>query len=92
MFSFLFMFSLLMSPAYIYLMLQITLHLTPSNRLRTFQLLGFEAFQVRLQKRSHYNRFYKDTQRRDFRPLEDKLFSNINKMNNVTSILHAFIS
>jgi hypothetical protein len=71
--SFLFLFLLLMSPAYSHLMLQISLHLTPSNRLRTFQLLGFEAFQVRLQKRSHYNRFYRDTQRRDFRPLEDKL-------------------
>jgi hypothetical protein len=38
-------------------MLQMTLHLTWSSRLRTFQLLGFEVFQVRLQK-SHFNRFY----------------------------------
>jgi hypothetical protein len=36
-----------------------TLHLTRSSRLWKFQLLGFEVFQVRLQ-------------RRDFRPLEDK--------------------
>jgi hypothetical protein len=38
-------------------MLQMTLHLTWSTRLRTFQLLGFEVFQVRLQK-SHFNPFY----------------------------------
>jgi hypothetical protein len=38
----------------------------------TGRLLGFEVFQVRLQKKIHFNRFYRDTQRRDFRPLEDK--------------------
>jgi hypothetical protein len=32
-------------------MLQITLHLTRSNRLWTFQLLGFEVFQFQLQKK-----------------------------------------
>jgi hypothetical protein len=30
------------------------------------------VFQVRLQKKSHFNRFYRNTQRRDFRSLEDK--------------------
>jgi hypothetical protein len=49
------------------------IQMTQSSRLCTFQLLGFEVFQVRLQKRSrHFNRFYRDTQRCDFRPLEDK--------------------
>jgi hypothetical protein len=33
-------------------MLQMTLHLTRSSRLWTFQLLGFEVFQVRLQKKA----------------------------------------
>jgi hypothetical protein len=33
-------------------MLQITLHWTRSNHLWTFQLLGFEVFQVRLQKKA----------------------------------------
>jgi hypothetical protein len=47
-------------------MLQITLHLTPSSRLWTFQLLGFEVFQVLLQKKPLH------TQSRDFRPVEDK--------------------
>jgi hypothetical protein len=32
-------------------MLEMTLHLTRSTRLLTFQLLGFELFQVRLQKK-----------------------------------------
>jgi hypothetical protein len=32
-------------------MLQVTLHLTLLSRLWTFQLLGFEVFQVRLQKK-----------------------------------------
>jgi hypothetical protein len=31
---------------------QMTLHLTQSSRLWTFQLLGFEVFQVRLQKKA----------------------------------------
>jgi hypothetical protein len=48
-----------------------TLRLTRTSRLWTFQLLGFDVFQIRLQK-SHFNRFYRDTQRRDFPPLEDK--------------------
>jgi hypothetical protein len=39
-----------------------------SSCLWTFQLLGFEMFQVRLEKESHY----RDTQKSDFRPLEDK--------------------
>jgi hypothetical protein len=55
-------------------MLETTLHLTRSSRLWTLQLLGFEVFQVRLQKKSQFNRFYRDTQRRDFRLLEDKSF------------------
>jgi hypothetical protein len=33
-------------------MSQMTLHLTRSSHLWTFQLLGFEAFQVRLQKKN----------------------------------------
>jgi hypothetical protein len=33
-------------------MLQMTLHLTRSSRLWTFQFLGFEVFQVRLQKKA----------------------------------------
>jgi hypothetical protein len=49
-----------------------TLLLTRSSRLWTFQLLGFEVFQVVLQK-SYFNRFYTHTQRRELRPLEDKL-------------------
>jgi hypothetical protein len=32
-------------------MLQMTLHLTRSSRLWTFQLLGFEVFQIRIQKK-----------------------------------------
>jgi hypothetical protein len=40
------------------------------------QLLGFEVFQVRLQKN---NRFYRDTQMRNFRPLEDKSIHNNQK-------------
>jgi hypothetical protein len=34
-------------------MLQTTLHLTRSSRLWTLQLLGFEVFQVRLQKKAN---------------------------------------
>jgi hypothetical protein len=52
-------------------MLQMPLHLTRSSRLWTFQLLGFEMFQGRLQKSNH---FYRDTQRGDFRPLEDEKY------------------
>jgi hypothetical protein len=37
-------------------MLQMTLHSTWSSRPRTFQLLGFEVFRVRLQK-SPFDRF-----------------------------------
>jgi hypothetical protein len=55
-------------------MLHMTLHLTRSSRLWTFQFLGFEEFQVRLQKKL-LEPFYRDTQRRDFRSLEDKLYS-----------------
>jgi hypothetical protein len=40
-------------------MSQMTLHLTRSSHLWTFQLLGFEAFQVRLQKKKHFNRIYR---------------------------------
>jgi hypothetical protein len=57
-------------------MLQMTLHLTPSSRLWTFQPLGFEVFQVLLQK-SHFNRFFGDIQSRDFRPVEDKVHFSI---------------
>jgi hypothetical protein len=57
-------------------MLQMTLDLTGSSRLWTFQLLGFEVFQARLQKKATSNRFYRDTQRRDFRPLKDKSLCN----------------
>jgi hypothetical protein len=48
------------------------LHLTRPRRLWTFQLLGFEVFQVRLQKKNT-STVYRETQRRDFRSLEDKL-------------------
>jgi hypothetical protein len=51
-------------------MVQMTLHLTRSSRPWTFPLLGFEVFQIWLQKR-HFNGFYRDTHRRDFRPFED---------------------
>jgi hypothetical protein len=34
------------------MLLSMTLHLTRSSRLWTFQLLGFEVFQVRLQKKN----------------------------------------
>jgi hypothetical protein len=47
------------------------LQMTRSS-LWTFQRLGFKVFQARLQTKSHFNRFYRDTQSRDFRPLEDK--------------------
>jgi hypothetical protein len=47
------------------------LQMTRSS-LWTFQRLGFKVFQVRLQTKSHFNRFYRDTQSHDFRPLEDK--------------------
>jgi hypothetical protein len=50
-------------------MLQVTLHLTLLSRLWTFQLLGFEVFQVRLQKKTRFYRFYRDTQWCDFQPL-----------------------
>jgi hypothetical protein len=53
-------------------MLQMTLHLTRSSRLWTLLLLG--VFLLRSQKKCHFNRFYEDTQRRDFRPLEDNAF------------------
>jgi hypothetical protein len=33
-------------------MLQMTLHLTRSSRLWTFQFLGFKVFQIRLQKKN----------------------------------------
>jgi hypothetical protein len=54
-------------------MLQMALHLTRSSHLWTFQLLGFEAFQVRLQKKT----LQPYTQRRDFRQSENKHFSTI---------------
>jgi hypothetical protein len=55
-------------------MLQMTLHLTRSSRLWTFQLLGFEVSQTSYKKKKHFNGSYRDTQRRDFRPFEDKRF------------------
>jgi hypothetical protein len=57
-------------------MLQMTLHLTRSSRLWTLLLLlGFEVpISTPLTKKCHFNRFYGDTQRRQFRPLEDKIF------------------
>jgi hypothetical protein len=58
-----------------------TVHLNLSSRLWTLQLLGFE---VRLQKKSHFNRFYKDTQRHDFRPLEDKHFCCLSEFSTFT--------
>jgi hypothetical protein len=39
----------------------------------TFQLLGFEVFQVRSKKKPFLHRFYRHAQRRDFRLLEDKI-------------------
>jgi hypothetical protein len=53
-------------------MLQLTLHLTRSSRLWALVFLGIEVFLLRSEKKSHFNRFYGDTQRCDFRPLEDK--------------------
>jgi hypothetical protein len=55
-------------------MLQMTLHLTRSSRLWTLLLLGLELFLLRSENKSHFNRFCGDTQRRDFRPLEDKKY------------------
>jgi hypothetical protein len=46
-------------------MLQMTLHLTRSSRLWTLLHLGLEVFLLRSEKKSNFNRFYKDTQRRD---------------------------
>jgi hypothetical protein len=55
-------------------MLQMTLYLTRSSHLWTFLLLEPEVFLFRLQKKKkHFNCFYRDTERGDFRPLEDKL-------------------
>jgi hypothetical protein len=52
-----------------------TLHSTRSSRLWIFQLLGFEVLQVGLQKKNHFNFncFYRDTQKGDFRSLEDNI-------------------
>jgi hypothetical protein len=61
-------------------MLQMTLHLTRSSRLWTFQLLGFEVFQVRLQKEATSTVSIDVSQRRDFRPLEDKVYCLIYTM------------
>jgi hypothetical protein len=61
-------------------MLQMTLHLTRSSSLWTRLLLGFEVLLLRLQKKSHVNHFYRDTQRRDFRPLEDKMINFFRKL------------
>jgi hypothetical protein len=47
------------------------LQMTRPSRLCTFLLLRFEVFEVRLQKKSDFSRFYRDTQRRDFGLLED---------------------
>jgi hypothetical protein len=46
-----------------------------SSPQKTFQLLGFEIFQVRLQKKKHTSTVSIEvpTQRRNFRPLKDKL-------------------
>jgi hypothetical protein len=52
-------------------MLQITLHLSRSSRLWTLLLLGLKVFVLRSEKKSHSNRFYGDTQRRDVRPFKD---------------------
>jgi hypothetical protein len=54
-------------------MLQMTLHLTRSSRLWTLLLLGLEVLLLRSEKKLYFNRFYRDTRRRDFRPLEDKI-------------------
>jgi hypothetical protein len=45
-------------------MLEVALHLTRSSRLWTILPLG------------HFNRLYEDTQRRDFRPLEENQIFN----------------
>jgi hypothetical protein len=49
-----------------------TLHLTQLIRLWTLLLLELEVFLLPSLKKCHFNRFYGDTQRRDFQPLEDK--------------------
>jgi hypothetical protein len=57
-----------------------TLHLTRSSRLWTLLLLGLEVFLLRSQKNAT-NRFYGETQRRDFRPFEDNLYLLIISIN-----------
>jgi hypothetical protein len=52
-------------------MLQMTLYLTRLSRLWTLLLLGLEVFLLRSDKNAT-NRFYGNTQRRDFRPLKHK--------------------
>jgi hypothetical protein len=54
-------------------MLQMT-YLSRSRRLRTLLLLGLEVLLLRSEKKRYFSRLYGDTQRSDFRPLEDKNF------------------
>jgi hypothetical protein len=51
-----------------------TLHLTQSTRLWSFQLLGFE---VQITKKNHFNRFYRDTQGAIFERLKMYVFIKI---------------
>jgi hypothetical protein len=53
-------------------MLQMTLHLTRSSRLRTLLLLGLEVLLLRSEKKTILTVSVEDTQRCDFRPFEDK--------------------
>jgi hypothetical protein len=55
-------------------MLEVTLHLTRSSRLWTLLPLGLET--IALRKERHFNRLCEDTQRRDFRPLEENQIFN----------------
>jgi hypothetical protein len=55
-------------------MLQMTSQLTLLSLLWTFQHLGFEVhISSPLTKKSHFNRLCRDTQKRYFRPLENKI-------------------
>jgi hypothetical protein len=54
-----------------------TLYLTPPSRLWTLLLLGLEVLLLPSEKKRNFNRLYGETQRRDFRPLEDKKYYSL---------------
>jgi hypothetical protein len=53
-------------------MLEMTLHLTQSRRLWDTSTPSTLSTSTPLRKKKHFNCLCGDTQRRDFRPLEDK--------------------